>query len=340
MAFKDIAGNSRVKRILRRALQRHRLPNSLLFSGPAGVGKTTMALTVAKALNCLTLEDDACDACASCRAIGKASRDPEKQGLAPDVMFIAIEENKQKIAIDQIRLLKQMAYLRPMSARVRVFILRGADAMSEDASNSILKVLEEPPAASTLILVTEKPHLVLPTIRSRCRILEFSLVAREEIARALVAGGQPADRANLLAFLADGSMENALDPDPGWDDVLKSRQRDWDLFRAMLAGGGGADFLNKFAFVTRVMGEDNLRQTMKMFASFCRDILLIKEHGESRYLLNPDLEEALREAEGQWSLERTQNCLARTESVLSGLSRNRNLNMNLQAAVTYSNFRE
>jgi DNA polymerase III gamma/tau subunit len=88
------------------------------------------------------------------------------------------------------------------------------------------------------------------------------------------------------------------------------------------------------------MGEDDLRQTMKMFASFCRDILLIKEHGESRYLLNPDLEEALREAEGRWSLERTQNCLARTESVLSGLSGNRNLNMNLQAAVYFSNFGE
>ena len=340
MAFNDIAGNSRVKRILRRALQRHMLPNSLLFSGPAGVGKTATAVTVAKALNCLTLEDDACDACASCRAIGKAFQDPEKQGLAPDVMFIAIEENKQKIAIDQIRLLKQMAYLRPMSARVRVFILRGADAMSEEASNSILKVLEEPPAASTLILVTEKPHLILPTIRSRCRTLEFSLVAREEIARALVAGGHPPDQANLLAFLADGSMENALDPDRDWDDVLKSRQGDWDLFRALLAGGGGPDFLNKFAFVTRVIGEDDLRQTMKMFASFCRDILLIKEHGESRYLLNPDLEEALREAEGRWSLERTQNCLARTESVLSGLSGNRNLNINLQAAVYFSNFGE
>jgi DNA polymerase-3 subunit delta' len=231
-----------------------------------------------------------------------------------------------------------MAYLRPMSSKARVFILRGVDAMSEDAANSILKVLEEPPAASTLILVTEKPHLVLSTIRSRCRTLEFSLVAREEIARALVAGGQPADRANLLAFLANGSMENALDRD--WDEVLESRQGAWDRFRALLGGGGGSDFLNEFAFVTRAMGEDDLRRTLVLFASFARDVLLIKEHGESRYLLNPDLEEALRGAEGRWSLERTQNCLARTESVLSGLSGNRNLNMNLQAAVYYSNFGE
>ncbi len=336
MAFTDITGNDRVKRILQMALRRHRLPNSLLFSGPAGVGKTATAVTVAKALNCLTLEDDACDACASCRAIGESFQDPEKQGLAPDVMFISIEENKKKIAIDQIRLLKQMAYLRPMSARARVFIVRGADIMSDEASNSILKVLEEPPAVSTLILVTEKPHLVLPTIRSRCRTLEFSLVAREEIARALVAGGQPPDRANLLAFLANGSMENALGRD--WDEVLDGRQGAWDMFRTLLGGGGGTDFLNEFAFVTRAMGGGDLRRTLELFASFARDIILIKEGGEGRFLLNPDLEEELRAAAELGSLRRLQSCLTSVDAALTGLDRN--MNLNLLAAAFYSSLGE
>lgn len=336
MAFADITGNDRVKHILRMALRRHRLPNSLLFSGPAGVGKTATAVTVAKALNCLTLEDDACDTCASCRAIGDAYQDPEKQGLAPDVMFVEIAENKKKIAIEQIRLLKQMAYLRPMTARVRVFIVRGADAMSEEASNSILKVLEEPPSASTLILVTEKPHLILPTIRSRCRILEFSLVAREEIARALVARGQPVDRANLFAFLSNGSLDNALDRD--WDEVLEGRQEAWALFRALLAGGGGSDFLDRFAFVTRAMGGDDLRRTMELFASFARDVSLIKEGGAGRYLLNPDLEEELRAAAELGSLRRLQSCLASVDAALAGLDRN--MNLNLLAAAFYSSFEE
>jgi DNA polymerase-3 subunit delta' len=336
MAFTDITGNDRVKHILQIALRRHRLPNSLLFSGPAGVGKTATAVTVAKALNCLNLEDDACDACASCRAIGEASQDPEKQGLAPDVMLVSIEENRKKIAIDQIRLLKQMAYLRPMTARVRVFIVRGADAMSEDASNSILKVLEEPPAASTLILVTEKPHLVLPTIRSRCRTLEFSLVAREEIVRALVAGGHPPDRANLVAFLANGSMEKALDWD--WDEILEGRQEAWGLFRALLAGGGGTDFLNEFAFATRAMGGDDFRRTLELFASFARDVILIKEGGEGRFLLNPDLEEELRAAAEPGSLERLQSCLVSVDTALAGLDKN--MNLTLLAAAFYSSLGE
>ena len=336
MAFTDIIGNDRIKHILRMALRRHRLPNSLLFSGPTGVGKTATAVTVAKALNCLNLEDDACDACASCRAIGEAYRDPEKQGLAPDVMLISIVENKKKIAIDQIRLLKQMAYLRPMSSRARVFIVLGADAMSEDAANSTLKVLEEPPSSATIILVTEKPHLVLPTIRSRCRTLEFSPVAREEIARALVAGGQPLDRANLLAFLSNGSMQNALDWD--WDEVLEGRQGAWDLFRALLAGGGGTDFLNEFAFVTRAMGGEDLRRTLELFASFARDVILIREGGEGRFLLNPDLEEGLRAAAELGSLRRLQSCLASVDAALAGLDRN--MNLNLLATAFYSSLGE
>lgn len=336
MAFKDIAGNDRVKHVLRMALRRRRLPNSLLFSGPAGVGKNATAMTVAKALNCVTHEDDACDACPSCRAIQEAFQDPEKQGLAPDVMFIEIAENKKKIAIEQIRLLKQTAYLRPMASRTRVFIVRGADAMSEDASHSILKVLEEPPPASTLILVTERPHLILPTIRSRCRTLEFALVARDEIARALVAAGQPADRANLLAFLANGSMDDALDRD--WDEVLAGRRGAWERFRALLAGRGGSDFLNAFAFVTRAMGGDEFRATLELFASFARDAILVREGGEGRFLLNPDLEDGIRAAAESASLRRLQSCLAAVDAALAGLEKNRNLN--LLAAAFYSNFGE
>ena len=88
------------------------------------------------------------------------------------------------------------------------------------------------------------------------------------------------------------------------------------------------------------MGAEGLRRRLGLFASFARDVLLIKEHGESRHLFNPDFEKAFREAEGRWSLERIQNCLTRTESVLSDLSGDRNLNMNLQASVYYSNFGE
>jgi DNA polymerase-3 subunit delta' len=328
MAFKDIAGNSRVKRILRRALQRHRLPNSLLFSGPAGVGKTATAVTVAKALNCKAGKDDACEECESCKAI-EAGRFPDVLGIAPE---------KEVIKIEQMRFIKQMAYLKPFSGTKRVFIVEQAEKMNEESANSLLKVLEEPPSFTHIILVTSNPFLILPTIRSRCQVLGFSNIGREEIERILAEQGYPEEQAKALSIIVGGNLEKAMGLD--WDEVRGKRQSAWGLFLSLLEEKGSLDFLSDFVFQQRAAAKDDFERTMEMFASFCRDIILIKEHGESRFLLNPDLEEALREAEGRWSLERTQNCLVRTESVLSGLSGNRNLNMNLQAAVYYSNFGE
>jgi len=328
MAFKDIAGNSRVKRILRRALQRHRLPNSLLFSGPAGVGKTATAVTVAKALNCKAGKDDACEECESCKAI-EAGRFPDVLGIAPE---------KEVIKIEQMRFIKQMAYLKPFSGTKRVFIVEQAEKMNEESANSLLKVLEEPPSFTHVILVTSNPFLILPTIRSRCQVLGFSNIGREEIERILAEQGYPEEQAKALSIIVGGNLEKAMGLD--WNEVREKRQSAWGLFLSLLEEKGSLDFLSDFVFQQRAAAKDDFERTMEMFASFCRDIILIKEHGESRFLLNPDLEEALKEAEGRWSLERTQNCLARTESVLSGLSGNRNLNMNLQAAVYYSNFGE
>lgn len=336
MAFKDITGNDRVKAVLRMALRRSRLPNSLLFSGPDGVGKLAAAVTVAKALNCRTRGDDACDACPSCRAIDEAFADPEKQGLAPDVMFVALAEAKQKIAIDQVRLLKQTAYLRPMAARARVFIVLDADLMSEDASHSILKVLEEPPPASYLILVTGRPHLILPTIRSRCRSLEFVPVAREEIARELTARGVPAERASLLALLANGSLEEALGRD--WDEAVEERRKAWDQYRGLSGGEAGSGFLREYAFVTRAAAGDGLRRTLELFASFTRDALLLKEGGEERLLLNPDRGEELRELAARRSVGDLQAGLAAVDTALAGLGRN--MNLNLLASAFYSTFGE
>lgn len=325
MGFKDVAGNSRVKKILRTALQRHRVPNSLLFYGPDGVGKTVIARALAKALNCKAGKDDACGECESCKAI--------EAGRYPDVL--AISPEKGIIKIDQMRFINQFAHLKPFSGSKRVFIIEQADKMNEESGNSLLKVLEEPPSFTHIILITNNPFLILPTIRSRCQVLAFSTIGREEIERILVERGYPGQQAKLLSIIVGGNLERALSSD--WEEVRKSRQSAWECFLALLEGKGSSDFLSKFVFQRRAAVKDELKDEMELFATFCRDIILIKEHGECRYLLNPDLEEALRGMEGRWSLERIERCLARTDSVLSGLSENRNLNVNLQAALYYSN---
>jgi DNA polymerase-3 subunit delta' len=327
MAFKDIAGNSRVKRILKLALERDRTPNSLLFSGPAGIGKRQTALTLAKALNCRELTGDSCDRCPSCLAID--------EGRHPDVMEIETRAGKQALAIEQIRLLKQAAYLRPMSGRKRVFILGDAEEMSSDAANSLLKVLEEPPLFCHIVLVTESPFLLLPTIVSRCQTLAFSAISNEEIGRILADHDYPEDQARVLSLLVGGNLERALELE--WEEARELREGSWRLFEGLASGRQPSLFLERFGSLAK-SGQEEFEATLELFGSFARDVLLLGAGGEPRYLLNPDLESGLRETAKTLAVPRAAALLAEIDFVRSGLARN--LNKNLLAATFTSNVGE
>ncbi len=325
MAFKDIPGNDGVKRILRLALERGRVPGSLIFGGPEGVGKTAMALTLAKALNCLTLTSDSCDACPSCRAVDA--------GRHPDVMVLTAEVRDVKI--EQTRLVKQLAYLRPMSGRRRVFVVGEAENLNEASANSILKVLEEPPAFSHIVLVTPSPYALLPTIRSRCQSLTFSAIAREEIEKILTERDFSREQARVLSLLVDGNLERALER--GWDEVQALREDSWALFEALDSGGRAGRFLERFGAVPKAVQEE-FGAVLEVFASFVRDILLLRLGGDTALLLNPDFEARLREAAEPWSARRALGVLAELDFVLAELGRN--LNKGLLATTFFSNYGE
>ncbi|MGD1010003.1 MAG: DNA polymerase III subunit delta' [Candidatus Aminicenantales bacterium] len=325
MAFKDIAGNNRVKKILKLALERDRVPNSLLFCGPEGIGKRPMALALAKALNCAAAPGDSCGRCPACLAID--------EGRFPDVMEFSGEA--KDISIEQIRFIKQMAYLKPMMGRKRVFILDDADKMSPDASNSLLKVLEEPPLFSHFVLVTASPFLILPTILSRCQTLAFSAVSKEEIEEILVDRDLPKEQARVLSLLVDGNLERALELE--WDEVQGLKDEAWKLFEMMLSGRNASRFLERFGSLGKSAQED-FGQTLEIFSSFTRDMLLLELGGDPRFLLNPDYESGLREAAAKLPARRALALLADLDFVLTELEKN--LNKNLLAATFFSNFGE
>jgi DNA polymerase III delta' subunit len=198
VGFDEVLGNSRVKRILRLALEKNRVPNSIIFSGPKGVGKKNLAFILAKAINCEKKKTDACDECASCLAI--AGR------RMPDIWVI--EPEKQVLQIDQMRAMRQAAYMRPMISRKRVFIVDEAEKMNDESSNCLLKVLEEPPLFSHIILLTSNPDMILPTIKSRCQILYFTPIGKAEIEKVLSEKGYPEDRAKIISLLVRGNLED------------------------------------------------------------------------------------------------------------------------------------
>lgn len=319
MAFADIIGHVRIKSILGRALQRGRLPNSLLFAGPPGVGKKETALVVAKALNCLNKTDDACEECSVCRSVNR--------GAAPDVIVIAPEGRFLKI--EQMRLLKEAAYLKPMVARKRVFIIETADKMNREASNSLLKVLEEPPVFSHILLLTDNPFMLLPTIRSRCQILGFSSISRGDIEAALLAEGMDTEQARISALSAGGNLKQALTLD--WESVQQRRRDAWELFGILTDGKSAAGFLKDFSGRPRGQVTADLEPALETLASFIRDLLLLQDGGDARFLLNPDFEPQLRDRAGRMHRQIAQNFLSRIDDCLLALKKNVNVKVMISA---------
>ena len=160
----------RIADLLRQAVKRRSVPQSVIFAGPEGVGKRAMALALAQAVNCPNQKDgDACGTCPTCIRI--------LRGDHYDVVVVEREKDAATIKIEQLRdrVLDVVGY-RPFEAQRRVFIIDPADAMTEAGQDALLKTLEEPPPAAMLLLITAYPDSMRPTVQSRCRRLRFERV--------------------------------------------------------------------------------------------------------------------------------------------------------------------
>jgi DNA polymerase-3 subunit delta' len=221
--FDRIVGNQRAREVLRRMLAQGRVPGALLFAGEESVGKRLFAVELAKALNCLRPRGvEACDECPACKRIPKfqppPSSDDKERGKHiawsehQDVGLVRRE--KSVITVDQAREVERESNYRPREGRARVFIVEEADAMNDQASNALLKTLEEVAPTSHLVLVTSRPASLLTTIRSRCQTIRFAPLAPKEIEEHLVRSRLRAgEDARLVSQLARGRLGAALDFD-------------------------------------------------------------------------------------------------------------------------------
>ncbi|HSP63283.1 MAG TPA: DNA polymerase III subunit, partial [Pyrinomonadaceae bacterium] len=214
--FSTLIGNDEVKESLRRLLVSGRVPGSLLFTGEAGIGKKLFALELAKAMNCRKrVSVEACDECSSCKRIsrstfppfGKDDDDKERLIWSEHADVAMARAYKNIIRVPVMRELEREANFRPFEGAARVFIVEDADTMNPQASNALLKTLEEPPPTSHLILTTSNPTALLPTIRSRCQTIRLAPIPRKAIETFLIEEERlPAADAELLSRTAGGSL--------------------------------------------------------------------------------------------------------------------------------------
>ncbi len=206
MKLSDIAGNKRVVEYFQRALTRDQLGHAYLFSGPEGVGKSTLAKVLCKMLLCRNPgADGPCENCVSCHKVDS--------GNHPDFHFFSADGLYFKI--DLIRQIIHQASLKPVESTWKTFLLEDVDYMRDEAANAFLKVLEEPPGQTIFFLISRRSEVLLPTIRSRCQTFEFQPLQPEEIKKWLMENQKAAEEeATYLSLSTHGSLGKALDVNP------------------------------------------------------------------------------------------------------------------------------
>lgn len=348
----EVYGQDRVKSRIERSVSCGLFANSLLFEGPTGVGKERMAFWFAGLLLCES--GASCGRCPPCRKVlrlthpdlkwmipapGEESGSGDEEGEGGEKQserekFIASAMEKKREepffvprshrplghSAESMRQLISWCAKKPYEADRKVVIIRDADSMAPGIANLFLKLLEEPPRDTVLVLTSPMPHRLLPTVLSRCMRYRFPSVREEKIEAALTQYRSIApERAAFLARLAQGSLLAAVEladsGDRGREDALR-------LFGLAAVGKMAEcyDFVSQYAR----RGAEPLEQLLSFMVLVTRDLLLLAEGGGEDHIVNVDLIEKMMKLEGKWSAEGMGELILELEKIKSDLNYNVN----------------
>ncbi len=369
MPFSDFAGNSETVHRLREMLARERFPHAVILSGAQGSGKYTLALMLARAMNCLErpLTDatdaggnaehlpDFCGHCSNCIRIAQSLdldarfaeavearenlRDADKKDTRlfvqthPDVLIIPPDPPQMMIKVDQVRHVIETVYYRPAEARERVYIFTSSAFMKE-AANSLLKVLEEPPEFATIFLLTENAGELLPTIRSRSMTFNLGALPFEEIESRLgkLRPDWNARQRALVARLSAGAVGRALTFD--LEGYVAARSHALILLKSALGAGDHSElFKTTETYRSGAEGRTKIENLFRTLYSLLEDIMFLQS-GTAQLVRNTDILGELKKMSESADFAWVQRAAAGLDEVGRGLRRNLLRSLSLDAFAT------
>jgi len=264
-----ILGHQKIWQFLKKSVQSEKISHAYLFSGQSGLGKKTLALEFTKLLNCQNSNflEKPCRVCSTCKAIDK--------GIHPDLLLIS--PLHQKIQIGQIRDLIWYFSLRPHSAPFKVAIIEQAHLMNQEAQNSFLKTLEEPKGNTILILISEFPQMLLPTILSRVEKIKFYPVSLREIEDYLKEQGATTEQVKELSFFSSGRPGLAVDFFLNPEKLENQKQKIAKLNKII-----ASDLPYQFQSTKELAKEPNLKEILEIWLIYLRRILISKMNIRTR----------------------------------------------------------
>lgn len=322
----QVIGQTRVVSLIQNSLESGTLAHAYLFVGPDHVGKMTLAVNLAQALNCEAAEPP-CLECSSCMKIAAGSH--------ADVQVIGLARNDDMaeaklIGIDQIKEIQHSANLPPFEGKHKAFIIDNAELLSIEAANCLLKTLEEPVDKVTFILLTESDRLLPATVVSRCQRLELTPLSIAEESSALVdrLGIEP-ERARLLARLSHGCPGWALSV-AGDESLLQQRSHELDRLLEIIKAG----YEERFAYVAQLAAQFNQNRgavydMLDLWLDYWRDLMLVKL-GNHDIITNIDRKDELSKMASGYRLAQIKAFIESIKSAAEQLRQNVNARLALE----------
>lgn len=321
-----VFGHSKAVALMERSIKTERLAHAYLITGPPHTGKMAIAINLAQALNCQQ-SNPPCNQCGTCRRIST--------GMHPDVQIISRLDDgsstlKKEIIIGQIRELQQSAALQPYEGKYRIYIINGAEYMNEESSNRLLKTLEEPPANVMIILLSANIRRLLPTIVSRCHLLELLPVNPSLIEKTLIERYHvPPESAKNLSRLSNGAI--------GW---AISAAEDSSILRERFSKQNELLDIQKSSITRRLdyaarlatqfsKERTSVEETLQLWLEWWRDLLLLKVECP-QLVINSNQISMLQDQSDMYNLDDIRKCIEAILNASEQLAQNVNPRLSLE----------